>query len=341
MSDSERDPRDQRIDTYLADQRQATGSPGLSAAVLVDAKLVHLAGYGEANVEQGTPATANTVYELASVTKSFTAVVVMLLARDGLLGLDDPIARYLPEAPSSWSGVTVRHLLGHTSGIPDYFKIAAFGLGENFAWHLDFSHDDFLRIVCAAPLEFEPGSDLAYSNTGYSVLGMMIERVSGHTYEQVLSERIFQPLQMTSTRRNSRIDLIPGRASGYVRDNATLLNAPYTSMTWAYAEGGIVSTARDLARWDEAITTGSLLDRPSLESMWDVSGRDHPTLGLGWGVNTSPQGLVIGASGGKPGFSTYHSRYVDVNTTIILLANQSGVPIIEVSRGLIAALHPR
>lgn len=341
MTDTQQDPRDERVDAYLGEHLRTAGSPGLSAAVLVDAKPVHLAGYGVANVEQGSPATADTVYELASITKSFTAVTVMLLVRDGLLRLDDPISTFFPESPASWSGVTVRHLLGHTSGIPDYFNIAAFASGEDFPWHLDYSRDEFVRIVRAAPLEFEPGSDMAYSNTGYNLLGLIIERVSGHDYEQVLLERIFGPLNMTSTRRNSRTDIIPGRAAGYVRDDGTLQNAPYTSMTWAYAEGGIVSTARDMACWDEAITTGSLLDQPSLEAMWDVSGREYPTLGLGWGVNTSPQGLVIGASGGKPGFSTYHSRYVDANTTIILLANGSGVPIIDVSRGLVAALHPR
>lgn len=338
MGNASGDPQDARIDAYLAEQLEATSSPGLSAAVLVGGKLIHLAGYGKANVEQGTPATADTVYELASITKSFTATAVMLLARDGRLRLDDPISAYLPEAPASWSGVTIRHLLGHTSGIPDYFKLDAFGLSENFAWRLDYDLNEILGAAGSAPLEFEPGSDTAYSNTGYTLLGMVIERVSGEAYEQFVFERIFQPLGMTSTRRNSRTDIIPGRAAGYVRDDGVLLNTPYTSMTWAYAEGGIVSTARDMARWDVALASGSLLGRATLDQMWDVAGRELPDFGLGFAMNTSPQGLVIGASGGKPGFSTYHSRYVDVNTTIILLANQSGVPVIEVSRGLVAML---
>jgi CubicO group peptidase (beta-lactamase class C family) len=335
----EQDPTVDLIDSYLSEQREVAGSPGLSAAVLMDGEVVHLAGYGTANVEWRTPATPDTVYELASITKSFTATAVMLLARDGLLALDDPIARFFPEATSAWSAITVRHLLAHTSGIPDYFKLDAFQLGEDdFAWRLDFSHDDVLDIARRAPLEFDPGTDIAYSNTGYTLLGLLIERLSGSTYAQFVSERIFQPLGMTETRRNSRTAIIPRRATGYVRDDGTLQNAPYTSMTWAYAEGGIVSTARDLSRWDMALTEGTLLDRPTLEAMWDVAGQDMPTFGLGFGVNTCPQGLVIGASGGKPGFSTYHSRYVDVGTTIILLANQSGVQIIEMSRGLVALL---
>ncbi len=338
MSDSYGDPRDERIDAYLSAQVETTGSPGLSAAVLVDGRLIHLAGYGSANVEQGTPATADTVFELASITKSFTAAAVMLLVTDGMLRLDDPISTYIPEAPASWSEVSVRRLLGHTSGIPDYFKLDSFALGEDFAWRLDFGLDEILTIAGAAPLEFEPGSDTAYSNTGYTLLGMVIERVSGQDYAQFVSERIFQPLNMISTRRNSRTDIIPGRAAGYVRDDGVLQNAPYTSMTWAYAEGGIVSTARDLTRWDAAISSGALLDRSTLDEMWDVAGREMPAFGLGFAMNTSPQGLVVGASGGKPGFSTYHSRYADVKTTTILLANQSGVPIIEISRGLVAML---
>lgn len=306
--------------------------------MLADGAVVHLAGYGTANVEHGVPATPDTVYELASITKSFTSTAVALLAEDGKLRFDDPIADYVPEAPAAWSSVTVRHLLGHNSGIPDYFKLPEFQRGEDFAWRLDFSHDDLLDAAARADLEFAPGSDSAYSNTGYSLLGMIIERVSGQEYEAFLSERIFTPLGMSATRRNSRTDIIPHRAAGYVHDDGMLQNAPYTSMTWAYAEGGIVSTARDLARWDAAVSAGVLLDQQRLNEMWDTSGRELPAFGLGWGVNVCPQGLVIGASGGKPGFSTYHSRYVDTKTTIILLFNRSGAPVIEVSRGLVAML---
>jgi CubicO group peptidase (beta-lactamase class C family) len=274
------------------------------------------------------------VYELASVTKPFTATAMMLLVEDGALRLDDPITDFFPEAPSSWNGISIRHLLSHTSGIPDYFNVEAFQLGDDFAWRLDFTHEEFLRVVREAPLDFAPGTSTAYSNTGYSLLGILIERVTDRRYEDVLARRIFEPLGMTSTRRNSRTEIIPGRAAGYVHGGEALQNAPYTSMTWAFAEGGLVSSARDLARWDQALTDGEILSPQRLEEMWNPPGDELPAIGLGWTRNTSPAGIMVGHSGGKPGFATYHARFLDLGTSVILLANQSGVPIIDIGRGL-------
>lgn len=338
MSGSDGDPCEQRIEAYLIEHMATHEIVGLAAAVLLDGRLVHLTGHGKANVECGTAATADTVFELASVTKPFTASAVVLLAEEGALALDDPIAGFFPEAPPSWAGITIRHLLNHSSGIPDYFTMEAFHLGEEFAWQLDFSHDAFLRIVREAPLDFTPGEDTAYSNTGYSLLGILIERATNRSYAEVLEDRIFRPLGMTATRRNSRTAIIPGRAAGYVRVDGVLQNAAYTSTTWAYAEGGIVSSARDLARWDEALTSGTILSREHLEEMWNPPAQELPAIGLGWTRNTSPQGDVIGHSGGKPGFSTYHARYPEIGASIILLANQSGIPIIDIGRGLAALL---
>jgi D-alanyl-D-alanine carboxypeptidase len=328
------DPRDEQIDAYLTAEVERHSIPGLSATVLRDNHLIHLAGYGEASVEWGAPATADTIYELASVTKPFTAVAVLLLVEDDALGLDDPVNSYFPDAPEGWREMTIRHLLAHSSGIPDYFNLPALQLEDDFAWRLDFSHETLRSIVFAASLRFAPGEQTAYSNTGYSLLGMLIERVTGQTYEAFLTERLFRPLDMTATRRNSRVDLIPRRAAGYVRDDGILQNAPYTSMTWAYAEGGIVSSARDLARWDAALSAEDVLPRARLDEMWTPTDDDLPAMGLGWTVNSSDAGTTIGHSGGKPGFATYYARFPDISSSVIVLINQSGVPIVDIGRGL-------
>jgi D-alanyl-D-alanine carboxypeptidase len=327
------DPRDEQIDAFLIGEVETHELTGLSAAVLRKNHLIHLAGYGQANVEWGMPATADTVYELASVTKPFTATAVMLLVEDGALQLDDPVGSFFSDVPPGWEAMTVRHLLMHRSGIPDYFDLPAFQLQDDFAWRLDFSHDELLRAAYAAQLTFAPGEQTAYSNTGYSLLGMLIERVTGETYETFLAERIFRPLGMTATRRNSRSDLIPRRAVGYVRDEGVLQNASYTSITWAYAEGGIVSSARDLARWDAALSAEQLLPRKRLAEMW-APVDDLPAMGLGWTINSWGVGTAIGHSGGKPGFATYYCRFPDVDLSLILLANQNGVPIVDIGREL-------
>lgn len=338
MINIDRGARVQRIEAYLTDQVREHRMVGLSAAVLLGDDVIYMAGLGQANLENGTPATEDTVYELASVTKPFTATLIMLLVEEGRLRLDDPIAGFFPEAPSSWDGITIRTLLNHSSGIPDYFNLEAFHRGGDFAWQLDFSHDEILAVVREAPLDFAPGSETAYSNTNYTLLGILIERVTGSSYEDFLAERICRPLRMTATRRNSRTEIIPGRAAGYVRDGDLLENAPYTSMTWAYAEGGIVSSARDLARWDQALTRGEILSPERLEEMWNPPAEELPAMGLGWTRNAWGAGITIGHSGGKPGFATYHARLVDLGASIIVLANASGMPIIDVGRGLAGLL---
>ncbi|MCZ7547194.1 MAG: beta-lactamase family protein [Anaerolineae bacterium] len=219
--------------------------PGLSIAVVQDGAPRLVAGFGMANVELSAPATPDTVYEIASVTKLFTATAVMRLVEEGLVALDEPIATYLPDLPSAWRPVTVRHCLAHQSGIRNYTSVPAY-------WdttRLDLPRADILRLVSDLPLDFAPGARWSYDNTGYYLLGFLIERVSGLSYGAYLERHIFRPLGMEATRVNDPAALVPNRAAGYTVREGALQNAPYYSPSGTFSAGVLLSTVADMARW--------------------------------------------------------------------------------------------
>lgn len=284
--------------------------------------------------------TIDTVFELASVTKQFTAMAIMTLVDDGGIGLQNSVKTYLPSVPSAWQDVTIRHLLTHTSGIPNYFDLPMFhskSSKSEFSWRLDYTQEEFLEAVSAASLDFSPGEQAMYSNTGYHLLGMIVERVTGEPYEAVLAERIFGPLEMTATRRNSRTAIIPNRASGYALQNDILCNAEYTSSTWAYAEGGLVSSISDMVKWDCALATSRLLSHRSSEEIWEparLNSGQVTEYGFGWVVDASSRQKVVSHGGGKPGFSTHIARYLSDKVTVIVLANRDDVGAKDLSKGI-------
>src|ERR1051326_1167884 len=203
------DSVEDRIDAYVNAQREKAHVPAISVAVVRDGKLVFAKGYGMANLELGVPATKDTVYELLSVSKQFTAAAVLMLVEAGKVNLDAKLADYLPDTPASWSEVTVRHLLSHTSGIMDYTDIPPFF--ENI--RQDATPEELLKPVKARPLLFAPGTRWRYSNSNYYLLGLLIEKVSGQKLADFLEERLFKPLGMTATRMNDMTDIVPNRAN--------------------------------------------------------------------------------------------------------------------------------
>ena len=255
--------------------------PGVSVAVVKDGKVVMAKGYGLASVELGVPATADTVYQLASVTKTFTATAVMMLAREGKLSLDDKITERLPDLPEAWHDVTVRHLLSHTSGIKSYTSVKDF----HKATRKDFARREILDLVAKEPLEFKPGAKWNYSNTGYFLLGMLIEKISGKTYGEFMAERVFKPLGMTRTRANDLRDIVSNRAQGYEWDGKELKNGEYVSPSQPFAAGMLLSSVNDLVKWDTALTGHTLIDAQSLERMWTptrLSDGQDAEYGYGW-----------------------------------------------------------
>ena len=197
-----------RIDSVVKAEMSRQKIPGVAVAIVSKGTVMMAKGYGEANVEHHVAVTPETVFESGSVGKQFTSTAVMLLVEDGKIGLEDPITKYFPDAPASWAGITVRHLLTHTSGIPDYTTDA-------MDYRKDYTEDDIEKIAFGLKPEFPPGSRWNYSNTGYVLLGIIIHKASGKFYGDVLRDRVFQPLGMKSARIISEADIVPHRAAGY------------------------------------------------------------------------------------------------------------------------------
>src|SRR5260370_5599071 len=209
--------------------------------VVREGKVILEKGYGFANIELSVPATQETIYEMASLTKPFTATAIMMLAEEGKISLEDSLSKYFPEAPETWRKITIRHLLSHTSGLSDFFSIPALRSESGFAWEREYKPEELLWVLFQASLQAQPGEKWSYSNIGYYLLGFIIEKVTGDTYEQFLRRRIFEPLKMTATQRMSRKDVIQNRASGYTWDHNVLKNPARPSATCAYSEVGVGS----------------------------------------------------------------------------------------------------
>jgi D-alanyl-D-alanine carboxypeptidase len=323
-----------KVNDYLKSEMGKRHIPGASLAIIRDGRVILAREYGQANVELSTPVTPNSVFKLASLTKPFTATAIMMLVEEGKISLDSPIAAYLPTLPLQWNKVTVRQALSHTSGLADYLQ--APGWSWRNSWRLDLTPSEFIELTAAAPILFNPGEGIKYNNTGYYLLGMLIEKVSGKSYAEFLRERIFQPLSMSATRRDSA-GIVPNRVSGYIYRNGALQNAEYTSETWAYSEGGIISTALDLAKWEAALYAGKFVKRSILEQMWTPTrlnngraaiigdnGFGKPNYyGLGWFISEHKGHKIILHGGLKPGFETALIRFADEGLTVILLCNSS------------------
>lgn len=309
------------VDEAVRAAMDAQKIPGLSLAVVKDGRVVRMRGYGFADLEGRVPARPDTLYQIGSVTKCFTAAAVLLLAQDGLLRLDDPLGRLLPEAPAAWRGVTVRQLLNHTAGVPGDTETPQ----VRAMLTPDFQPMRVLEAHRDASLEFAPGSRWSYSNNGYYLLGLVVEKVSGKGYDAFLAERLFRPLGMASTRLNDLRAVLPRRASGYLHDAAGIVNAESVHPGLPYAAGALVSDVRDLARWEIALSRGEALRPESVRAMWTPTslpdGTTHP-YGLGWMSETVGGRWRVYHTGGIPGFSSIHLRYPDQGVAVVVLCNQ-------------------
>ena len=305
------------IDDFVRERLRQLHLPGVAVAVVRDGKPVTTRTYGYANLELDVPVTEDTVFELGSLSKQFTAVAVMMLVEEGRIDLDASIAHYLPEAPERWRAITVRHLLTHSSGIQEYLSIPGFMDEAHAADHKGMTRLFFDRLQ----LEFAPGETWSYSNSGYLLLGDIVERVSGKSYWELLRQRIFTPLGMTATRSSEPRALIRNRAAGYGWREGTYENRPALSEN-AYAAGAIASTIRDMTRWEAALHEGKLLTKSSFAQIWTpltvrAGGPPPFPYGFGWVVDVD----AVLHSGGTPGFSSAIRRYREKGLTVIVLAN--------------------
>jgi len=309
---------DSRVDKYVQDSMRQQRIPGLALAVMRDGRIIKAKGYGLSNIELNVPVSPETIFQSGSVGKQFTATGIMMLVEEGKLGLDDKITKYFPGSPESWNKITVRHLLTHTSGIKNYTD-------KSFDYRRDYTEEDHLKILQGMPLDFEPGENWSYSNSGYVLLGILIHKVTGKFYGDFLQERIFQPLGMTTTRIINEADIIPNRAAGYRLVKGVIKNqewvAPSLNTT---ADGSLYFTVLDLAKWDAALYTEKLLKRSSLDAMWTPvklnNGETRP-YGFGWRVAEMNGRRLIEHGGAWQGFTTAISRYVDDKLTVVALCN--------------------
>lgn len=326
------DPVAQFIEPYLSKKQ----IPGCAVMVRHQERTVLCTGYGIANLEYNVPVTAQTIFQSGSVGKQFTAAAVMLLVRDGKLALDDRVSKYF-DVPKVWPAITVRHLLNHTSGLGDY--------PESFSLERDYSENELLQMITEQPLSFAPGEKSSYSNLGYVMLGILIHKVSGRSYVELLRERIFQPLCMRSSRVISEEDIIPHRAGGYRFKSGALKNqgwvAPSVNTT---ADGSLYLTVEDMAKWDEALDTGKLLPQSDLEQMWEPAKLNNGGTvphGFGWGVTKTNKGhLLLEHGGAWQGFAAYTARYPDDQLGIAVFCNRAGAPARYIAQRVAALYVP-
>lgn len=308
---------DRRVQAHL-DQNNI---PGGLVAVASRGRIIHLRTYGMANVELSVPVTDSTVFEIGSISKQFVSATVMLLVQETKLGLDDPIHQYLPYLPGEWLGVTVRQLLTHMSGIPDYEEIRSYDV-----YRFRLTPEEVIQIAHSRPMDFAPGTGWHYSNTGYFLLSMIVERVEGRPLGQVLESRIFGPLEMTQTRMADPEAIIRHRASGYwVNKVGELINRNPTETSSTLGAGGILSSAYDLAKWDEALYGDQLLSAESKATMWTpgiLPNGNSTGYAFGWSVGPY-KGQTSQSHGGQvAGFIANFSRFPDQEAAIIVFLNR-------------------
>jgi len=309
------------VDEYIRAEMEKQHIPGLSLLVSRDGNPIRAQGYGLANVELQVPVKPETVFQSGSLGKQFTATAVMMLVEENKIGLEDPLTKFFPDAPAAWKQVTVGELLNHTAGFTDYPK--------DFNFRKDYTEDEVLKIVEGIPLAYPAGTKWSYSNLGYATLGILIHKVTGKFYGDFLQERIFKPLDMSTTRIISEADIIPNRAAGYRLVKGELKNQEWVApMINTTADGSLYFSINDLAKWDAALYTEKLLKRSSLDQMWTVAklqngqpNQDH--YGFGWSIETKNGHKVIGHGGSWQGFKTHISRYVDDKLTVVVLINQA------------------
>jgi CubicO group peptidase (beta-lactamase class C family) len=325
-------PTDQEITTKVDEYMDAAVKiDGFSGSVLVarDGKPIVNKGYGMANIELGVPNSPQTIFRLGSITKQFTGMAITMLQERGKLSVDDSVCKYLADCPAAWKPITVKNLLTHTSGIPNYTSFPDFAKTTI----LPITNAEMIGILKEKPLEFTPGEKFAYSNSGYYVLGEIIEKTSGKTYSDFLQENIFTPLGMKDTGYDNPLSIIKNRAAGYQRQAGKIRNASYMDMTVPYSAGALYSTTGDLLLWDQALYTEKLVSRKSLDEIFSPFKNNY---GYGWGIGKKFERKEISHGGGIYGFATDISRFPDDKVTVVVLSNFQGAPAGKIGNDLAA-----
>ena len=330
--------QDDGIDRIVNGEMASQRIPGVAVAVVRKGEIVKMRGYGLANVEHHVAVTDETIFQSGSVGKQFTAAAVMLQVEDGKLALSDPLIKFFPDGPASWRDITVRHLLTHTSGIPDYTD----GLVD---YRRDYTEEQLVKFAQSLTLDFAPGAEWKYSNTGYVLLGAIVRKASGAFYGDVLKTRVFAPLGMTTARIISESEIVPHRAAGYRLVKDALQNQDWVSPALnTTADGSLYLSLRDLVAWDRGLRGKAILNTASWQAVFSPvtlnSGRRHP-YGFGWEVDRIAGQDVHQHGGSWQGFKTYIARYLGDDVTVIVLANLAQANPRRIANAVAASLIPK
>jgi len=291
--------------------------PGLALAVLQSGKPQILKGYGYANLEHQVPVTANTLFQTGSLGTQFTATIAMMLVEQKLLEIDARISEYI-SVPDAWSNITTRQLLNHTSGLHDYsFEIN---------YRQDYSDDELLELLLNMPLDFAPGEDWSYSNTGYALFGFIIKRLTGRHWSSFLQRRIFKKLDMKTACAIDESRIVPNRAAGYVYKHEDIFNQDWVAPSiLTSAEGSSYVSIIDIANWERGLRSRKLMSSSAKETMYTPAALhtgESVGYGLGWHIGKINGQRVYEHGGTFQGFQTYITRYEDGRLTVAVLTNQ-------------------
>ncbi|WP_132249365.1 serine hydrolase [Methylobacterium segetis] len=303
-----------------------------SGAILVAHRGVPVfrRAYGYANREWEVLNTPETRFRVGSITKQFTAAAILKLAETGRLTLEDPIRLFYPQAPDAWAGVTIRMLLNHTSGIPSYTNLPDYYARIQ---RLELSPQAIVALTADKPLLFEPGRGFDYNNTGYILLGLVIEAASGLSYERYLRETFFDPLGLNDTGYDDATTILPRRAAGYRHANGRWRNAFPIASSIPYAAGAHYSTLDDLLAWDHALFSDRVISAPSRRAMFTDGGYGY---GLAWFLGTAHGHRLWSHGGNINGFLTIKDNYPDDDLVVLVLANTETAPVQTLAREIAA-----
>jgi CubicO group peptidase (beta-lactamase class C family) len=305
---------DQAVQSY-ASKQQFMGS----VLVARGTDVLFSKGYGSADLEWNIPNVPNTKFRLGSITKQFTAASILLLEERGKLSINDPVKKYMPDAPAAWDKITIFNLLTHTSGIPNFTSFPDYPKLEPISTTAKELVDRFKD----KPLEFQPGEKWNYSNSGYVLLGYLIEKITGGSYAKFVADNIFTPLGMKDSGYDSNTAVIPRRASGYVHTANGFENSGFVNMSVPFSAGALYSTSEDLLKWEQGLFGGKILSAASLEKMTTPFKNDYA---FGLQVETKAGHKVIDHGGGIEGFNTELDYYPEDKLVIVALANIQQVP---------------
>ncbi|MHA7057197.1 serine hydrolase [Aquimarina sp. M1] len=310
---------EKEIDDIVSSMYTA-GEPGISILIAKNGKPFYRKAFGKANLELDVPMKPENVFEIGSITKQFTAVAILMLEEQGKLKIEDEITKYIPDYPTNEKKITIHHLLNHTSGIKSYTGMGSFMESAR----TDMTPTELIDVFKNEPMDFDPGEEFRYNNSGYILLGHIIEVVTKDTYENFIEKNIFEKIGMNSSYYGSMSELIKNRASGYKQEGDSYLNADYLSLTLPYAAGSLMSTVDDLLKWQNAVSANTFIKRTSLEKAINgstLNNGEEINYGYGWGKINIQGSKGYAHSGGIFGYTTNEIFLKDENVYIIGLTN--------------------